>query len=337
MTSGTAQGATAMTESWASSGAPETQRFRGGMLNIPTDLMRTLVAVVDLRSFTRAAHSLGITQPAVSAQIKRLQHMLGYELFDKSAPGVSLTPRGEIVVGNARRILSINDQILHLTGSRPSVQTLRIAIPGEFTGARVAPTLASFRARWPDIRFSVVTTNSDAALRDLKQGDVDLAVVVSKPNPATEARPRYWIDQAVWACNPAIVLDPNGPVPLLSFGEDLFCHAISVDALIQAGRHYDLTLTSRSSVILEAAAAAGLGVMVMPRSLLAQTALSISDNGVLPKLPDIGCEVVLREGDNRAALEELADDIAAVLRLQPEATGAEDAQTVPLARASGSG
>ena len=57
------------------------------MLNIPTDLLRTLVAVVDLRSFTKAAQSLGVTQPAVSAQIKRLQSLLGYELLDKSAPG----------------------------------------------------------------------------------------------------------------------------------------------------------------------------------------------------------------------------------------------------------
>ena len=80
------------------------------MINIPTELLRTLVAVVELRSFTRAAHALGVTQPAVSAQIKRLQTLLGGELLDKSAPGVTLTPKGVVVVDHARRLLAINDQ-----------------------------------------------------------------------------------------------------------------------------------------------------------------------------------------------------------------------------------
>ena len=101
------------------------------MVNIPTELLRTLVFVVDQRSFTKAAQSLGVTQPAVSAQIKRLQFLLGYELLDKSAPGVSLTPRGEMVVAHARRMLSVNDQIAQLGGGQPTAQTVRVAMPGQ--------------------------------------------------------------------------------------------------------------------------------------------------------------------------------------------------------------
>jgi DNA-binding transcriptional LysR family regulator len=68
------------------------------MTNIPTDLLRTFVAVVDMRSFTKAAISLGVTQPAVSSQIKRLQFLLGEDIFDRSTSGVSLTPHGEVVI-----------------------------------------------------------------------------------------------------------------------------------------------------------------------------------------------------------------------------------------------
>ncbi len=65
------------------------------MLNIPTDLLRTLVAVVEMRSFIKAAQLMGVPQPAESAQIRQLWYLLGYDVLDKSAPGVSLTPRGE--------------------------------------------------------------------------------------------------------------------------------------------------------------------------------------------------------------------------------------------------
>src|SRR5882724_6632521 len=96
------------------------------MTNIPTDLLRTLIAVIDLRSFTRAAQSLGVTQPAVSAQIKRLQLMLGVELFDKSAPGVTLTARGEVLVNYARRMLALNDQMLESTAHDGGDARLRV-------------------------------------------------------------------------------------------------------------------------------------------------------------------------------------------------------------------
>jgi DNA-binding transcriptional LysR family regulator len=308
------------------------------MQNIPTDLLRTLVAVVNLRSFTKAAQSLGVTQPAVSAQIKRLQFLLGYDLLDKSAPGVSLTPRGEIVVNYARRMLSINDEIVHLTGGRPSAQTLRVSIPGDFAGSRIPQTLADFRKRWPDVRFNVSATSFDNMLRDLKQGDLDLAVAISKAKPTIEAR-HLWIDRAVWVRSDATTLDPDGPVPLVSFGEDCSCRYTAVHALHRVGRDCDFVFTARSVRSLEAAVAAGLGVMVLPRSRVAQTSLSIWEDAPLPELPELYCGIFLREGGNRAALEELADEIALVLRPRLEVTDGGNAAVpeAPPAAASGSG
>jgi hypothetical protein len=126
---GTAGGDDGSDEPWWDGDFNPAFADRSTMTNIPTELLRTLVAVVDLRSFTKAAQSLGVTQPAVSAQVKRLQGLLGADLLDKSAPGVSLTSSGELVVNYARRLLSINDQILEsqVRGSpqRPSVSARR--------------------------------------------------------------------------------------------------------------------------------------------------------------------------------------------------------------------
>src|SRR5207248_8189653 len=158
------------------------------MMNIPTDLLRTLISVVDLHSFTKAATSLAVTQPAVSAQIKRLQFLLGYDVLDKRTPGVSLTPRGQIVVDQARRLLSINDEILNLTSSRPGAKTLRVGIPGDYSGSRIPVTLARFRLRWPDVGFSVSTGTSDNLLRELQQDDLDIILAVSITEPTIKPR-----------------------------------------------------------------------------------------------------------------------------------------------------
>jgi DNA-binding transcriptional LysR family regulator len=286
------------------------------MLNIPTELLRTLVTIVDQRSFTKTAQSLGVTQPAVSAQIKRLQFLLGYEVLDKSAPGVSLTQRGEMVVVHARRLLSINDQIVQLDGNKPKAQTIRVGIPGDFAGVRIPATLAQFRKRWPEIRFKASATSFENMLRGLRQGDLDLCVAVTNSKPAIEAQ-HLWIDQAVWVRSDATQLDPDGVVPLVSFGEDCSCRYTAVNALHRIGRECDFVFTSRSIASLEAAVLAGLGVMVLPRSRVPQTALSIWEDAPLPELPQLYCGIYLREGgDNRAALEDLADEVAKVLRPQ---------------------
>src|SRR5512140_1064919 len=137
------------------------------MINIPTELLRTLIAVVDLRSFTKAAQSLGVTQPAVSAQIKRLQGLLGSDLLDKSAPGVSLTNAGELVVNYARRLLSINDQIIDIAGPRMTTKTVRIGSTGDFTASGIALGLKCLRVRRPDLRFELYNDDIDTLMRDL--------------------------------------------------------------------------------------------------------------------------------------------------------------------------
>src|SRR4051794_6263929 len=200
------------------------------MTNIPTELLRTLVAVVDLRSFTKAAQSLGVTQPAVSAQIKRLQSLLGSDLLDKSAPGVSLTSAGELVVNYARRLLSINDQILDIAGPRSTAKTVRVGATGDFTASGIAYGLTGSRLRCPDLRFEVYSTGIDDLLRDLREGDADLGVWVSATGPALETR-HYWTEPLVWVHAPSTRIDPGRPVPLVSYGEECLFTRCAMAAL----------------------------------------------------------------------------------------------------------
>lgn len=265
------------------------------MTNIPTELLRTFVAVVDMRSFTRAAQSLGITQPAVSAQVKRLQQLLGGELLDKSAPGVLLTPMGESVLGSARRMLAINDHILMTAAPPAEPHIVRVGVPGNFVGDTFWRTVANGRDARPDVRFHVRSGASEALLRELRQGELDVAIVVSGPGPQSDAR-FHWTDALVWVRAPFTRIDPDIPVPLVGHGEKCFTYRQTTEALERAGRAYTLAFTETSVDSLAAAVNAGLGVMALPRCLGQGADLTVWDDAPLPPLPSVVCNVCVRTG-----------------------------------------
>jgi DNA-binding transcriptional LysR family regulator len=288
-------------------------RGEGVMTNIPTELLRTLVAVVDLRSFTKAAQSLGVTQPAVSAQIKRLQTLLASDLLDKSAPGVSLTPAGELVVNYARRLLSINDQILDIAGPRAAAKAVRIGTTGDLTASGIVPGLTDLRRHRPELRFELYHASMDVLLRDLREGDADLAIWVSASGPSVDTR-HCWTEPLVWVHSQLTRLDPNSPIPLVSHGEEGLFTRTAMNVLSRAGRECELALVAPSVVCLGSAVAAGFGVMALPRSRAGIPGMTIWEDAPLPKLPDIFCGIYVRAGTDVEGREEIAETIAASLR-----------------------
>lgn len=283
------------------------------MTNIPTDLLRTLVAVVDLRSFSKAAASLGLTQPAVSAQIKRLQFLLGGEVFDRSVQGISLTPEGEMVVSYARRLLSINDQIVRLGGGTPRPELLiRVGISSDYIASVVPGTLARFRERWPDVRFIVRTGYHDPLVRELRGGALDILVGLS---PALEPDALLsWPEEMVWVRGAGTLIDQDRPVPLVTYGEPCGYHRLATAALKDAGLAWQDVFVGPSVASLSGALAAGFGVMATMRRAAADVGMIVWEDAPLPKLPDIYCGLFVREGGPRVAYEQLAGEIASAVR-----------------------
>jgi DNA-binding transcriptional LysR family regulator len=280
--------------------------------NIPTELLRTLITVVDLRSFTKAANVLGITQPAVSAQIKRLQFLLDSELLDKSAPGVTLTEKGELVVNYARRLLGINDQILNLVAPRSLLPALRVGLPGDFGASLLPTTVAEFQARTPNLRFQLRGDMSENLLRDLRQGQLDLAVALTMSGPALDAR-HYWREESVWVRGRSMTLEAGRRLPIVTLREGALIHRVTTSILDQAARDYEIVFTAFSSVGLLAGVAVGLGITLVPRREVPPD-LAICDDVFLPKPPEVYCGVYLRERVDSQMLEGLADAIADALK-----------------------
>jgi DNA-binding transcriptional LysR family regulator len=279
--------------------------------NIPTELLRTLIAVVDLRSFTKAAHTLGITQPAVSAQIKRLQYLLGIDVFDKSAPGVLLTPKGELVVNYARRMLAINDQIVQVALPRTANPPLRIGIPALYGAARLPVALAAFRARSPDLRFHVRGDTSENLLRALRQGELDLVLALTVSAPADASH--QWTEDLVWVRAPGMPLEAGRPVSLITIQENGLMRRIAVSTLRDESRDFEIVFAASGAMGLIAAVAAGLGITLLPRCEVPPE-LEAWDAAPLPKPLEIYCGIYLREGLDCELLGQLADAIADMLR-----------------------
>src|ERR1700753_688974 len=104
-------------------------------LNIPIEIVRTVVAISETGSLSKAGEKLGLSQPAVSSQINRLQSLVGGALFSKTANGTTTTELGKLALREARRILEANDQLLRLAGkpprSTPVADRNEHAIPAE--------------------------------------------------------------------------------------------------------------------------------------------------------------------------------------------------------------
>lgn len=143
-------------------------------------LLRTFVTVHRAGSFTRAAALLGLSQPAVTSQIRALERQLGRPLFLRQARGVRPTTTGDEL---AHRIGPHVDALLAITESGPdghwTGRSLHLAGPPEFTGLRVLPALAPLVAQGLTVRTAHGT--AEELFDGLAAGHHDLAVTTARP------------------------------------------------------------------------------------------------------------------------------------------------------------
>ena len=143
--------------------------------------LRTFLEVHRSRSISRAAVSLGITQPAASAHIRTLEQQLGRPLFRRHARGVEATPAGDELAAAVGTDLDGLEATFSALRARAEavVGTVRLAGPVEFLRARMADPLARLTAAGLSVR--VTLGGRDVIYRALREGAVDLAVTASRP------------------------------------------------------------------------------------------------------------------------------------------------------------
>lgn len=147
------------------------------MLNL--DQLAAFLSVVDLGSFTAAADKVGLTQPAVSLQVKLLEQRLGVKLIERVGRRAQASPAGLELLAHARRIIeacSVAEEAM--TPYREgSVGRVRIGSGGTASIHLLPRAIAIAKKRMPDLEIIVRIGNIDEILRDLEANALDLAVV----------------------------------------------------------------------------------------------------------------------------------------------------------------
>lgn len=146
---------------------------------------RSFEAAASLGSFSRAAESLDVTQPAISMQIRQLEDAVGFALFDKQARPMLPTPAGQVLLRHARAILAevriAEDAALALAGGLQGWLNLGVVQPGNY----FAPALVqAFARQQPQLRVRVVVDKRDALLEQLAEYRLDLAITGYPPAEA---------------------------------------------------------------------------------------------------------------------------------------------------------
>jgi LysR family hydrogen peroxide-inducible transcriptional activator len=141
--------------------------------------LRYLVALADQRHFGRAAERCFVSQPTLSAQLKKLEQTLGVQLIERAPNNVSLTAAGEEIVVRARRILEASDEVVTLARSQrdPLAGRLRLALLPTI-GPYLLPQLAPLiRRSLPRLQLRLYEYQTAAMLEKLHAGELDLGIL----------------------------------------------------------------------------------------------------------------------------------------------------------------
>ncbi|PPA74218.1 LysR family transcriptional regulator [Achromobacter spanius] len=142
---------------------------------------KTFIAVARDGTFTGAGTHLGLTQSAVSAQIKRLEEYLGVALFDRGARAAVLNAHGREMLPQAEELVAMAERLVTTAGAGHVSGSLRIGAIASVQHDLLVDALGRFRAVYPDVRVRIVPGVSLSLLGQVDAGEVDMAVLIRPP------------------------------------------------------------------------------------------------------------------------------------------------------------
>ncbi|WP_026869491.1 LysR family transcriptional regulator [Inquilinus limosus] len=266
-------------------------------------LLRAFVAVHEAGGFTRAAQRLHLTQSAVSHQIRRLEEQVGRPLLHRTTRKLLLTEDGEEFLRHAEQILQAQDALTRRFQPSSVSGVVRFGVPENFMGDRLPLLLRRFARGFPQVRLEVAVSVCLDLRAKVEAGELDLAVVMSRPGETGGTVLRR--AQFVWAAAETFDWPPGTSLPLALAPPPCPCRAIAVDALAGAAVEWHVGFTSGNQHGLRAAVLAGLAASNFTCDELEPGMKILDGRHGLPPLPEVEFSLIWRSGTKAACACEL--------------------------------
>jgi DNA-binding transcriptional LysR family regulator len=170
-----------------------------------TRQLTAFCTVVDLKSFSQAAERLGVSQPAVSLQVRALEERLGQRLLDRSGRRVEPTEAGSRLYRGAQRMLALEQQLVEEVAAEEGGELRGELAIGAATGpgATVVPLLlCDFHRENPEVRVELTISDTQAVVEAVARRELELGIVGATPRHRSVAYEPFFRDEVVLVCPP---------------------------------------------------------------------------------------------------------------------------------------
>jgi len=249
--------------------------------NLDMTALRSFVAVAEAGGVTKAAGFLNLTQSAVSMQIKRLEESLDLKLLDRSGRGVALTGSGEQLLGYARRMLALNDEVFSRLTHQAYVGEIVLGVPHDIVYPAIPQVLQRFSVEYPRMKVRLVSSYTTGLRKMFDRGECDMILTtedtLEQGGETLIELPLIWIgapNGAIWKTRPL----------RLAYEHACIFRAGVQQKLDQAAIPWEVVVESDSTRTIEASVSADLAVHTVLEGMEPPYVEPIEHGGALPEL-----------------------------------------------------
>ena len=252
---------------------------------IEPEQLRTLLTLIERKTFSGAAEALGVQQSAVSHQVRRMEERLNRKIFRRASTGAELTTDGEALAIYARAMFKLDDGLRRQFQTDTGRSPLRVGIVEDMNRTALPTVLWLFSRDHPTVEFRVASGWPADLLRAVGDGRLDAAIVRHRGELAGVEE--LWADQLVWIGRDDTPLPIADPIPLVLPPSPSTLSDLVLGSLQAAERTWRIAYEGLGLASLEAGLRAGLGICAFPRSMERFECCELGAAAGLPALPQM--------------------------------------------------